>query len=214
MGCYKLTYDYEPTLFLESDAEKSYSVDLKVWSNPDTTFGGAGAIVLTSAGATQLTQGDGTYSASDIKAAAAYALKFILDNRATYPASLSWCNVGVGKWFEKLTGSSALLGMTTHGQQAYMKTSSDFRTVGEKNDIVDLANQGYLVIGVLNKSDGSGHIVGVMPGQGACYGGNWGYTVPMVLDTGRTHMWANSSAAQSWTSSDARNVSWYVYVPN
>jgi hypothetical protein len=39
MGCYKLTYEYgNPTLFLESDGEKTDTLKWAVWRNPETTF--------------------------------------------------------------------------------------------------------------------------------------------------------------------------------
>ena len=38
MGCYKLTYEETPTLFLESDGGKNYSADLQVWVNPESDF--------------------------------------------------------------------------------------------------------------------------------------------------------------------------------
>ena len=53
-----------------------------------------------------LTQ-SGVYHPSDITNAAIYAVGRIKDNPDLYSASLSWCNVGVGLWFELITGSSA-----------------------------------------------------------------------------------------------------------
>jgi hypothetical protein len=47
MGCLKLTYDFEPILFLEEHPEKNQSADLQVWVNPDATFEGVGIKTLT-----------------------------------------------------------------------------------------------------------------------------------------------------------------------
>jgi hypothetical protein len=50
MGCYKLTYDFEPILFLEEHPEKTHAPELQVWVNPNATFEGAGINVLNNAG--------------------------------------------------------------------------------------------------------------------------------------------------------------------
>ncbi|MFN7436138.1 MAG: hypothetical protein ACK5SJ_06820, partial [Bacteroidota bacterium] len=47
MGCLKLTYDFEPILFLEEHPEKNQSAELQVWVNPDATFEGVGIKTLT-----------------------------------------------------------------------------------------------------------------------------------------------------------------------
>ena len=46
MGCYKLTYDYEPTLFLQEQGEKNYSLDWRITVNAGSKLGGEGAKVL------------------------------------------------------------------------------------------------------------------------------------------------------------------------
>jgi hypothetical protein len=38
MGCYKLTYHYEPTLFLESEGKKIDTPKWRVWTNPESGF--------------------------------------------------------------------------------------------------------------------------------------------------------------------------------
>ena len=50
MGCLKLTYDFEPILFLEEHPEKIHAPDLQVWVNPDATFEGVGIKSLTQGG--------------------------------------------------------------------------------------------------------------------------------------------------------------------
>ena len=47
MGCYKLTYDYQPTLFLQEQGEKIYTPDWRVTVNAGSKLGGEGAKVLT-----------------------------------------------------------------------------------------------------------------------------------------------------------------------
>jgi hypothetical protein len=159
----------------------------------------------------------GVYHLSDILSAADYAVGRIEENRDIYSASLSWCNVGVGLWFEMITGSSELLGNLTSGQEAHMRNSADFALVADQNTLTDLANTGNLVIGVLNKADGSGHILGLLPGgTSVCYPGdsNWGYGVPtLALDTGSAHMSSSWNVAYSWSVSDGKQVSWFVYKP-
>src|SRR5262249_48267973 len=140
-------------------------------------------------------------------------------NPDLYSASLSWCNVGVGLWFELITGSSDLLGgKLTTDQEAFMKNSADFELLTDKNSIQSLANDGNLVIGVLNKYNDageflSGHIVGVIPGDATCYA-TWGFSVPMVMDTGIGQMKASINAAWSWQAGDGTQVSWYQYKPH
>jgi RHS repeat-associated protein len=159
----------------------------------------------------------GVYHPSDITNAAIYAVGRIKDNPDLYDPKLSWCNAGVGLWFDMITGSNSLLGKTTFDQEAYMKGSSDFSLITDQNTLTDLANAGNLVIGVLNKADGSGHIVGVLPGgTSVCYPGDnsWGYGVPtLALDTGSGHMSYSYNVAYSWSVSDGKQVSWYLYSP-
>jgi hypothetical protein len=50
MGCLKLTYDFEPILFLEEHPEKNQSAELQVWVNPDATFEGVGIKTLNNEG--------------------------------------------------------------------------------------------------------------------------------------------------------------------
>ncbi|MFM7855781.1 MAG: hypothetical protein ACKO96_28635 [Flammeovirgaceae bacterium] len=50
MGCYRLTYDYEPTLFLEEQGEKIYTVGWQVWKNENVSSSGVDDKVLNSAG--------------------------------------------------------------------------------------------------------------------------------------------------------------------
>ena len=55
MGCYTLTYDFEPTLFLEQEPTKKMDTPKwHVWSNPSTTLGEAGVIVLSGNGGNPL----------------------------------------------------------------------------------------------------------------------------------------------------------------
>ncbi len=47
MACYKLTYDYQPTLFLQEQGEKIDTVKWAVWSEVSTTFSDGEVKVLT-----------------------------------------------------------------------------------------------------------------------------------------------------------------------
>ena len=50
MGCYKLTYDYQPTLFLQEQGEKIYTPDWRVTVNACSKLGGEGDKALNSDG--------------------------------------------------------------------------------------------------------------------------------------------------------------------
>lgn len=74
----------------------------------------------------------------------------------------------------------------------------------EMKDAQALANSGEFVVAGKSKSNSSGHVVMIIPGEGES-SGNWGGKVPMGMDTGKRKRWPNTTypkgrgVNRSWT---------------
>ena len=144
---------------------------------------------------------------AEIKTATANAVKAVI---AKFGSTKAYCNVGVSTAFNNLFKSNDLSGMCANDVVKYWRNHSGNWEKISLSQAQDLANQGYFVVAGWINSNGSGHVVVIVPGE-ATQSSSWHTKVPCSMDTGANMRSSSQPLSKSFSYKKKDNIEYYKY---